>query len=234
MLGIDLMRALPGADATLWQSVARLDLSGVTADSRKAGPGMLFAALPGAKARGQDFIADAVQRGASAVLAPIGTIWPPGVPPRPLITDAEPRRSLAYIAAALAGPQPARVIGITGTNGKSSTAEFLRQFWQLSGRPAASLGTLGVIAPGFHTGPGLTTPDPVELANTLAKLAQSGIQHAAIEASSHGLDQFRLDGIRLAAGAFTNLTRDHLDYHGDMTASLLDPQGSAGGSLGVR
>ncbi len=218
MQGDALMRLVPGADPTIWRAVAGLDIQGVTADSKLAGPGMLFAALPGTRVQGADFIADAVGRGASAVLAPVGTEWPPGVPPRPLLTDAEPRRSLAYIAAALAGTQPAQVVAITGTNGKTSTAEFLRQLWQMAGRPAASIGTLGLIAPGFAAGPGLTTPDPVALAHNLARLAKAGIQSAAIEASSHGLDQFRLDGVRLSAGAFTNLTRDHLDYHGSMAA----------------
>jgi UDP-N-acetylmuramoyl-L-alanyl-D-glutamate--2,6-diaminopimelate ligase len=108
------------------------------------------------------------------------------------------------------------VVAVTGTNGKTSTADFLRQIWTLAGAKAASLGTLGLIAPGFDAGPGLTTPDPVALAATLRRLARAGVQHAAMEASSHGLDQFRLDGVRLAAGAFTNLTRDHLDYHGSL------------------
>ena len=112
-------------------------------------PGDLFAALPGTRADGRAFIADAVERGAVAVLAPDGTVWPPGVPPRPLIRDAEPRRRLAQIAAVLAGPQPDAIVAVTGTNGKTSTVEFLRQIWSASGLPAASLGTLGVIAPGF-------------------------------------------------------------------------------------
>jgi UDP-N-acetylmuramoyl-L-alanyl-D-glutamate--2,6-diaminopimelate ligase len=218
MKGTELMRAVSGADPLMWRPIAGLDLTGVTADSRKAAPGMLFAALPGRNTDGQAFIADAVRRGAAAVLAPTGTQWPPGVPPRPMITNPEPRRCLAQIAAVLAGAQPTQVVAVTGTNGKTSTAEFLRQLWQLAGRQAASLGTLGLIAPGFATGPGLTTPDPVALSDTLAQLARAGVQSAAIEASSHGLDQFRLDGVRLAAGAFTNLTRDHLDYHGDMAA----------------
>jgi UDP-N-acetylmuramoyl-L-alanyl-D-glutamate--2,6-diaminopimelate ligase len=147
------------------------------------------------------------------VLAPPGTAWPPGVPPRPLIEDTEPRRRLAQIAAELAGPAPATLVAVTGTNGKTSTVEFLRQIWTLSGRAAASLGTLGVIAAGMTGGAGLTTPDPVALSSTLADLARGGVGHAALEASSHGLDQFRLDGLRLTAGAFTNLTRDHMDYH---------------------
>ena len=190
-------------------------ITGITADSRAVRPGYLFAALPGAKADGRRFIADAVARGAVAVLAPLGTEWPDGVPLRPLIYDAEPRRTLAWIAASQAGLQPKTVIAVTGTNGKTSTADFLRQ---LAPAPAASLGTLGVVAPGYPAGPGLTTPDPVSLAQTLADLARTGVGFAAMEASSHGLDQFRLDGVRLAAGGFTNLTRDHLDYHGTMEA----------------
>ncbi len=190
---------------------------GITADSRLVVPGFLFAALPGGHADGRAFIADAVANGAAAVLAPEGTVWPPGVPPRPLIQDREPRRRLAEIAALLAGPQPTTLVAVTGTNGKTSTVDFLRQIWSYSG-PAASLGTLGVIAPGFAPGAGLTTPDPVALAYTLADLARAGVQRAALEASSHGLHQFRLDGLRLAAGGFTNLTRDHLDYHGTTEA----------------
>jgi UDP-N-acetylmuramoyl-L-alanyl-D-glutamate--2,6-diaminopimelate ligase len=205
------MRALathPGAD------IAELDIAGITADSREVAPGDVFVAVPGYRLDGRDFIADAVRRGAVAVVAPLDTAWPANTPRRPMIFDPEPRRMLARIAAELAGPQPKRMVAVTGTNGKTSTVEFLRQIWALSGLRAASLGTLGLIAPGFDPGPGLTTPDPVTLVETLAGLARAGIQHAAMEASSHGLDQFRLDGIDLSAAAFTNLTRDHLDYHG--------------------
>ena len=213
------MRALPalspssGAAAGWWRA-GGVDIRAITADSREVRPGMLFAALPGAKADGRRFIADAVARGAVAVLAPEGTAWPAGTPPCPLWEDPEPRRRLAQLAAVLAGAQPALTVVVTGTNGKTSTVEFLRQLWALAGRPAASLGTLGLIAPGQPAGPGLTTPDPVALAGILARLAHAGVQCAALEASSHGLDQFRLDGVRLRAAAFTNLTRDHLDYHG--------------------
>jgi len=199
-------------------ALAGLEIAGVTADSRQVVPGDLFAALPGVRADGRAFIADAVERGAVAILVPPDTAWPPGVPPRPMIVDAEPRRRLAQIAAVLAGPQPQTVVAVTGTNGKTSTVEFLRQLWQSAGLRAASLGTLGVIAPDFDPGPGLTTPDPVSLAETLAGLARHGITSAAMEASSHGIDQCRLDGVRLAAAAFTNLTRDHLDYHGTLAA----------------
>jgi UDP-N-acetylmuramoyl-L-alanyl-D-glutamate--2,6-diaminopimelate ligase len=222
LLIADIMRNLShitGASRVrAWQAMAHLDIAGVTADSRHVVPGDLFAALPGSAADGRAFIADAVERGAVAILAPSGTSWPPGVPPRPIIMDPEPRQCLAQIAAVLAGPQPAMVVAVTGTNGKTSTVEFARQLWASAGVKAASLGTLGLIAPGFAPGPGLTTPDPVSLAETLAGLARHGVTRAAIEASSHGLDQFRLDGVRLAAAAFTNLTRDHLDYHGTLDA----------------
>jgi UDP-N-acetylmuramoyl-L-alanyl-D-glutamate--2,6-diaminopimelate ligase len=193
-------------------------ITGITADSRRVAPGYLFAALPGAQADGRQFIAAAVEAGAACVLAPPDTAWPPGVPPRPLILNAEPRRALALMAAAHAGAQPEQIIAVTGTNGKTSTVDFLRQLWELSGLRAASLGTLGVIAPGHEGGIGLTTPDPVALAETLAQLAREGVRRAAIEASSHGLDQFRLDGVRLSAAGFSNFTRDHLDYHETLAA----------------
>ncbi len=216
------MRHLPDiagvSRATAWQALAQLDIAGVTADSRSVVPGDLFAALPGSRADGRTFISDAVKRGAVAILAPHGTAWPDGVPVRPIILDAEPRQCLAQIAAVLAGPQPETVVAVTGTNGKTSTVEFTRQLWASAGLKAASLGTLGLIAPGFDPGPGLTTPDPISLAETLAGLARHGVARAAMEASSHGLAQFRLDGVRLAAAAFTNLTRDHLDYHGTIDA----------------
>ena len=201
--------AVPGLPASF---------TGLSADSRAIGPGMLYAALPGSRRDGRDFIADAVARGAAAVLAPEGTVWPEGVPPVPLLTDSEPRRALARLAALQAGAQPGCIIAVTGTNGKTSTAEFIRQLKTTSGEKAASLGTLGVIAPGRVGGGGLTTPDPVSLAQTLADLARDGVETAAIEASSHGLDQFRLDGLRIAAAGFSNLTRDHLDYHGTLEA----------------
>jgi len=191
-------------------------VSGLTADSRAVAPGFVFAALPGAKADGRAFIAEAVARGAAAVLAPEGTAWPGGVAPRPLVTAADPRRALALLAAAFHGAQPATLVAVTGTNGKTSTVDFLRQLWTLDGCHAASLGTLGLVARGLPPGPSLTTPDPVALHATLAMLATGGVTHAAMEASSHGLDQRRLDGVRLAAAGFSNLTRDHLDYHGTM------------------
>ena len=212
-------RIADDAGATDFRALkARLPgLRGVSADSRTIGPGMLFVALAGSRADGRGFIADAVARGAVAVLAAPGPTLPDGVAV-PLLEDPEPRRVLARLAADLAGAQPARIVAVTGTNGKTSTAEFTRQLWAAAGRQAASLGTLGLIAPGQQGGVGLTTPDPVSLAASMAALAQDGVTDVAIEASSHGLDQFRLDGLRLCAAAFTNLTRDHLDYHGSMAA----------------
>ena len=198
-------------------SVSDAVITGITADSRAVTPGLLFAALPGSGTDGRSFIADAVARGAAAVLAPMGTQWPAGVPTRPLVLAAEPRQALARLAAAQAGAQPKTVVAVTGTNGKTSTVEFLRQLLGHVG-PAASLGTLGVVAPGHTGGGGLTTPDPVTLARTLAALAREGVRYAAMEASSHGLSQFRLDGVQLAAGGITAITRDHLDYHGTMAA----------------
>lgn len=194
------------------------DISGITADSRAVRPGYIFAALPGSKRDGRHYIAEAVARGAAAILAPEGTVWPPGVPPRPVLYAASPRVKLAELAVELAGKMPEHLIAVTGTNGKTSTVDFLRQILVLSGRKAASLGTLGVIAEGFPPTGSLTTPDPVTLANTLAALASAGITHAALEASSHGIEQCRLDGLSFAAAGFTNLTRDHLDYHGSMEA----------------
>jgi UDP-N-acetylmuramoyl-L-alanyl-D-glutamate--2,6-diaminopimelate ligase len=215
MLGSDLFRTL-GLSAP--KALAETAIAAITADSRAVRPGTIFAALPGTRVNGVEFIADAVAGGAVAVLAPPGTVWPEGVQPRPLMLDAEPRRLLARIAALLAGPAPECLVAVTGTNGKTSTVDFLRQIWTLAGNRAASLGTLGVVAPGLGGGPGLTTPDPVALANTLAGLARGGVTHAALEASSHGLHQHRLDGLTLRAGGITNLTRDHLDYHVTMSA----------------
>jgi UDP-N-acetylmuramoyl-L-alanyl-D-glutamate--2,6-diaminopimelate ligase len=194
------------------------DISGLTADSRQVSPGALFAALPGARADGRAFIADALARGAAAVLAPEGTLWPEALPRRPLVRSNDARRALALMAAAFHREQPESIVAVTGTNGKTSTVDFLRQIWSAAGHRAASLGTLGLVAEGFPLGPSLTTPDPVSLHAKLAALARGSVTHAAMEASSHGLDQRRLDGVRLAAAGFTNLTRDHLDYHGTMEA----------------
>ncbi len=197
-----------------------LEIAGLTADSRAVRPGFLFAALPGSTVDGRAFIADAVAKGAAAILAPPGTVIDaPGIR---LIEDPAPRRAFALMAAAFYHRQPKTVIAVTGTNGKTSTVQFARQIWARTGKRAACLGTLGLDAPEGVTwaGPSMTTPDPVALHAGLAALAEAGVSHLAMEASSHGLDQFRLDGVRLKAAGFTNLSRDHLDYHGDMQGYL--------------
>ena len=187
------------------------EITGIAADSRDVAPGFLFAALPGTRTDGRRFIADAIARGARAVLAPDGTaLDDSGVV---LLTSPDVRASLARIAAAHAGRQPETAVAVTGTNGKTSVARFTQQLWSMQGLAAASIGTLGVSGPAGAADPGLTTPEPVALHRRLADLARSGVDHVALEASSHGLDQRRLDGVRLRAAGFTNFSRDHLDYH---------------------
>jgi UDP-N-acetylmuramoyl-L-alanyl-D-glutamate--2,6-diaminopimelate ligase len=197
------------------------DIRGLTADSRTVRPGFLFAALAGSRQDGRRFVADAVARGAVAVLtddpAPLSGLADQR-PPVFVIFDANPRRRLARMAARFYAPQPETLVAVTGTNGKTSITVFARQIWKQLGLRAASLGTIGIIGPDFAQPGLLTTPDPVSLHRELNILARSGIDHVALEASSHGLDQYRLDGLELSAAAFTNLTRDHLDYHRDMEA----------------
>ena len=186
---------------------------GITADSREAGRGMIFAALKGAKLDGADFIHRAPDAlAALCTLEGAVTALETGAA-MPLLVVGDPRLRLAQVAAALAGTQPETVVAITGTSGKTSTADFLRQIWTAIGIKAASFGTTGVTAPGLTLPGSLTTPDPVALHGLLAKLAGHGITHTAMEASSHGLDQRRLDGVRIAAAALTNVARDHMDYH---------------------
>jgi UDP-N-acetylmuramoyl-L-alanyl-D-glutamate--2,6-diaminopimelate ligase len=199
---------------------ANVDITGLTSDSREVRPGYLFAALTGQAHDGRDFIKDAQARGARALLAPTGTVATlpvaelPALKDMPVIEDAEPRRRFAEFAARFFEVQPEIVTAITGTNGKTSVAAFTRQIWTHLGIGAGSLGTLGVSAPGIEEAGALTTPDPARLHEILARLARDGVSHLALEASSHGLEQSRLDGVHLSAAAFTNLTRDHLDYHG--------------------
>ena len=209
-----------GASAAAAFAGADPEIAGLTADSRAVRPGFLFAALPGSRSDGRAFIADAVAKGACAILAPPGT--PCDAPGIRLIEDPAPRRAFALMAAAFYSRQPETVVAVTGTNGKTSTVQFVRQIWEKTGRRGACLGTLGLDGPAGveWTGPAMTTPDPVALHAGLAALAGAGVDHLAMEASSHGLDQFRLDGVRLKAAGFTNLTRDHLDYHGDMETYL--------------
>lgn len=192
------------------------EITGLTADSRNVRPGYLFAALQGEKHDGRAFVRDAIDAGAAAVLGPPDLQQETLATDLPVITDPNPRRQLARMAARFYSAQPSTVAAITGTNGKTSVAFFTQQLWNGAGQAAASLGTLGMHGPGLCGGPSLTTPDPVELHRMLASLKQQGIDHLAMEASSHGLAQFRLDGVRITVGAFTNLTRDHLDYHGSM------------------
>ena len=191
-----------------------VEITGLASDSREVEPGYLFAALPGTRACGTDFIAEAAARGAAAVLAPEGTD-PVLAADLALVTDPNPRLRLALVSAHFHGAQPEVVVCVTGTNGKTSVAEFTRQIWRASGRRAASLGTLGACADGAWRPIRLTTPDPIALHRVLAALAAEGIDRLALEASSHGLAQYRLDGVRVAAAAFTNISRDHMDYHAD-------------------
>lgn len=197
------------------KGAGEVEIVGITADSREAGPGFLFAALPGTRTDGSRFLADALAKGAVAVLCGPGTALPEGVP---ALVAEEPRAALARVAARFFGRQPGTVAAVTGTAGKTSVATFTRQLWQRLGHPAASIGTLGLQT---ADGPGegsLTTPDAVALQRMAAALARDGIEHLVIEASSHGLDQHRVDGLTFKAAAFTNLSRDHYDYHGSPEA----------------
>ena len=199
---------LVGPEAKLSAAAAALPISGIAVDSRQVQPGNLFAALPGVNTDGARFAADAVARGAVAVLAP--ETMDVGVP---VIAVPDPRRTLALIAARFFGAQPETTVAVTGTNGKTSVASFTRQLWSDLGHAAASLGTVGVVSPSGTKVLRHTTPDPIELHAILADLTAEPVTHLALEASSHGLQQRRLDGVALNAGAFTNISRDHLDYH---------------------
>jgi UDP-N-acetylmuramoyl-L-alanyl-D-glutamate--2,6-diaminopimelate ligase len=213
------LSSLIGPEVAAPPGCGAVTVAGLTADSRKVGKDFLFAALSGSKADGAAFIADAAARGAAAVLAATTADIPPGIA-IPVLRAEEPRRALALAAARFYGSQPKTAVAVTGTSGKTSVAEFTRQIFAALGRRAASLGTIGIVKPGGAIYGSLTTPDPVALHETLAALAKEGVTHLAMEASSHGLDQHRLDGVRLAAAAFTNLGRDHLDYHPTIEAYL--------------
>ena len=197
------------------------EITGLSVDSRRTQPGQLFAALPGVHVHGGTFISYALRMGAAAVLTdPEGLaiaeaeLGPLEVP---VVLSDSPRRTLAIAASRWSGRQPETVVAVTGTNGKTSVASFTRQIWEALGECAVNFGTVGVegavAAPLTHT-----TPEPIALHQLLADLADQGVTHAAMEASSHGLDQHRLDGVHLAAAGFTNITRDHLDYHPDFEA----------------
>jgi UDP-N-acetylmuramoyl-L-alanyl-D-glutamate--2,6-diaminopimelate ligase len=196
-----------------------LAVTGISADSRTVKPGFLFAAVPGTKSDGLAYLPQAVALGAVAVLAQ-------AKPPAPLpdhvafIYVPDVRRALALAAAKFYPRQPATIAAVTGTSGKTSVAAFTRQIWTKLGHAAASIGTVGVVSPAGEQYGSLTTPDPVELHRVVDRLAGEGISHLAIEASSHGLDQHRLDGLRVGIASFTNISRDHLDYHGTPEAYL--------------
>lgn len=210
MSHIRLADLLP-SDAVIAAGSGDQPVQGVSIDSRKVAPGHLFVAVPGTKMDGARFIADAVAAGAVAVVAQSAPEhMPPGIA---LALVPSVRLALPHIAARMFPRQPDTLVAVTGTSGKSSVVSFTRQIWAALQHPAAALGTLGVATDAGTQYGSLTTPDPVTLHETLDQLAGQGITHAAFEASSHGLDQHRLDGLRLRAGAFTNLSRDHLDYH---------------------
>ncbi len=210
MLLADLCRA-----AGLPPPAANPSITGVAIDHRRVGAGGLFGAFPGAEVNGEDFIAAAIAAGASAVVArPGASVAAAAVH----IADPQPRRAFAALAGQFIAPLPAMCAAVTGTNGKTSVADLARQLWQAAGHDAAALGTLGVTTARGRSGGALTTPDIVTFLQTLAGLAANGISHAVFEASSHGLDQYRTDGARVEAAAFTNLSHDHLDYHGTMDA----------------
>jgi UDP-N-acetylmuramoyl-L-alanyl-D-glutamate--2,6-diaminopimelate ligase len=189
------------------------DFTGLTSDSRKVKPGYLFAALAGTKTDGAKFVKDAVARGAVAVLGAPAIADDVAALGVRFIADENPRAGLARMAGAFFAAQPDIVAAVTGTKGKSSIVAFLREIWTALGKPAASLGTVGVIAPKGVLPLSHTTPDPVEIHELLAQLKRDGVEHLAIEASSHGLDQHRLDGVTISGCGFTNITRDHMDYH---------------------
>src|SRR5215208_308335 len=221
----------PAADL----SAGTVDVTGITSDSRAVKPGHVFVAVAGAKADGLRFVDQALAAGAAAVAAERrpGSL-PAGIS---FIQTTNARRFLARGAAKFFPRQPATIAAVTGTSGKTSVAAFTRQIWAALGQRAASIGTVGIVTPEQEIYGSLTTPDPVELHRQLDTLAGEGITHLALEASSHGLDQHRLDGVRIAAGAFTNLSRDHLDYHPTLEhylaaklrlfAELIDPSGTA-------
>ncbi|ESY75907.1 UDP-N-acetylmuramoyl-L-alanyl-D-glutamate--2,6-diaminopimelate ligase [Mesorhizobium sp. M0051] len=205
------LRDLAGILPVEGTTSADLEVIGISSDSRQVRSGVVFFALAGTKADGAVYAADAAARGAVAIVAAKGSAIA-GLSVPVLAVD-DPRLALALSAARYFGKQPQTMIAVTGTSGKTSVAAFTRQIWEQAGYAAASIGTTGVVAPGRNDYGSLTTPDPVALHQLLRELADAGVTHASMEASSHGLDQRRLDGVKLAAGGFTNLGRDHMDYH---------------------
>lgn len=211
------LRDLLGPNAT--GAPSGVIITGISADSRKVKAGDLFFALSGSRADGRAYILDAANKGAAAIVGE-GAALAELAPEIPFASVKDARHALAFAAARFYPHQPKNIVAVTGTNGKTSVTSFTRQIWSALGFAAASIGTIGVTSPKGEIKGSLTTPDPVALHALLQKLADEGVTHLAMEASSHGLDQRRLDGVRLDAAAFTNLTRDHLDYHPTMEAYL--------------
>jgi UDP-N-acetylmuramoyl-L-alanyl-D-glutamate--2,6-diaminopimelate ligase len=205
---------LTGGMVHLTPAERQVRISSISADSRTVGPGCVFAALPGTRLDGVQFVPSALANGAAAIL--VATDDNVGDVSVPVIRLDDPHLGLAKMAARMYHGQPQTMVAVTGTAGKTSVAEFTRQIWKGCGRSAASIGTTGVIAPARRDYGNLTTPDPVTLHRLLDRLSSDGITNAAMEASSHGLDQKRLHGVVLSAAAFTNLGRDHMDYHDDV------------------
>lgn len=227
-----LAEVLDGADAA--SEVPPLEIKGLNADSRLLGEGEVFFALPGAQGHGIAYVYEALGRGASAIVTDVAPKDDPGVP---VVIVPDVRATYAMAASRICGPVPQHCVAVTGTNGKTSVVSFLRQIWAAAGIRGASLGTLGLTVGETHIPGELTTPDTLSLHKTLARLKADGVEHVALEASSHGLHQRRLDGVHFSAVAFTNLSRDHLDYHETMDAyrdaklrlfrELLDADGTA-------
>jgi UDP-N-acetylmuramoyl-L-alanyl-D-glutamate--2,6-diaminopimelate ligase len=211
------LRELLSDDAAIGAQAAGLAVSGLAVDSRAVRPGDVFFALAGAKTDGVRFIGQAVASGAVAV---VGDHAPDADLPVPFVAVSNPRRALALAAAKFFPRQPTTIAAVTGTSGKTSVAAFTRQIWQRLGKASASIGTIGLVTPQRTVYGSLTTPDPIALHRSLDEIAGEGVTHLALEASSHGLDQFRLDGVRISAGGFTNLSRDHMDYHPDVVHYL--------------
>src|SRR5947208_8251946 len=206
------LRDLFSDDAAIEPQTDAVDVKGLAVDSRAVKPGDLFFALAGSKTDGSRFVDSAIHAGAVAVA---GDHAPPGGLRVPFVVTSNPRRALALAAARFYPRQPATIAAVTGTSGKTSVAAFTRQIWERLGHASASIGTIGLVSPKRTVYGSLTTPDPIALHRQLDEITGDGVTHLAFEASSHGLDQFRLDGVRIAAGGFTNLTRDHMDYHPD-------------------
>ena len=205
------LRELFSDDAAIEPQAGAVDVKGLAVDSRAVQPGDLFFALAGTKTDGSRFIDAAIKAGAVAVA---GDRALPGSSV-PFVVTPNPRRALALAAARFYPRQPATIAAVTGTSGKTSVAAFTRQMWERLGYVSASIGTIGLVSQKRTVYGSLTTPDPIALHRQLDEIAGDGVTHLAFEASSHGLDQFRLDGVRVAAGGFTNLSRDHMDYHPD-------------------